>query len=332
MKLANKWSGWSSAVGVTFFLCSICLFVPGQSVERKNNPYAPSPAGNSRTVAVGGNATEIASINLPMIRPNTTVPPNRSDTIVMPTVVGSRPLLLTEIYRVGIEDVLYIKIRNAVSQPSYTTVRPDGTIDFPLAGENIAVVGLTPEEIGGKLARSIKLFAHTEVEVAVREYASHTITVSGNVKNPGIKNLRREAVPLFTVTAEAMIDQFTNRVKIEGPEQNLAIYDLRDLNTGNVLVFPGSKIDYSIDKVRALGSYIVRRSRIAPQQYSLNAGLTLLQAVAAASGPSSESTKATIRRMNKGKASSLEFDLRAIRSGKLSDPTIEAGDTIEIRD
>lgn len=54
----------------------------------------------------------------------------------------------TEIYKIGVGDVLYISLQNAPAKAStYFTVLEDGTIDYPLAGEMIMVGGLTTDEV-----------------------------------------------------------------------------------------------------------------------------------------------------------------------------------------
>ena len=65
------------------------------------------------------------------------------------------------------------------------------------------VVGLTTSEIAAMLRQRIKIFDNPSVAVTIRDYASHAVTISGFVAAPGTKMLRREAVPLYTVLAEA---------------------------------------------------------------------------------------------------------------------------------
>src|SRR3712207_9203005 len=43
----------------------------------------------------------------------------------------------------------------------------------------------------------------SQLVVSVREYVSHSVVVAGLVNDPGTKALRREAMPLYVVLAEA---------------------------------------------------------------------------------------------------------------------------------
>ncbi len=319
--------------GVMVVLFAAAMVITGQSQERRNNPYAPSPAGNSRSMGAPASSAvslgEIASIRS---QGKSEERPAIFEPIVIYTTKETKPLALTEIYKVGINDVLHIRLKNVSSGSTYYTVRTDGTIDFPLAGENVHVDGLTVEDINTKLTRSIKLFADPKVEVAIREYASHKISVSGSVGNPGEKYLRREAVPLFVIRSEAITDPASSSVKITNAKGESLTYDLNDPQTDNILVYPASNIEFTIVKGLTPSAYYVTGKRVAAGEKRLTLGLTLLKAVIEASNSDGEPKRAMIRRTNRdGKLTTLEFDLKAIKTGKIADPTIEAGDIIDLR-
>src|SRR5688500_9682247 len=116
----------------------------------------------------------------------------------------------TEIYRVGIGDVLDIRLLNSAANNSSTlfTVVANGVIDLPIAGGAIKVAGLTPEEIQTRIGEELKRRAVAEkakVSVGVRQYASHAVMVTGLVVHPGTRFLRREEVPLYVVLAESQL-------------------------------------------------------------------------------------------------------------------------------
>ena len=69
------------------------------------------------------------------------------------TTAKSPEPLLTEIYRVGIGDVLDIRLINSpTNRSTLFTVMPSGVIDFPIAGGAILVAGLTTDEIPARIA------------------------------------------------------------------------------------------------------------------------------------------------------------------------------------
>src|SRR5262245_48972233 len=64
---------------------------------------------------------------------------------------------LTEIYRVGVGDVLDIRLLNSAnSKSTLFTVVAGGMIDLPIAGGTISVAGLTPEEIQNIISAELK--------------------------------------------------------------------------------------------------------------------------------------------------------------------------------
>ncbi|MEO6051228.1 MAG: polysaccharide biosynthesis/export family protein [Pyrinomonadaceae bacterium] len=108
--------------------------------------------------------------------------------------VSSR--LPTDIYKVGVGDVLSVNLKNAAQGSGYFTVRQDGTIDFPLAGENVIIADQTVDIIEDILEFGVTRFPDPQIEVRVREYVSHRIKVSGLVEK-----LRREEPPARSDTA-----------------------------------------------------------------------------------------------------------------------------------
>ena len=71
------------------------------------------------------------------------------------TGAPARPL--TEIYRVGVGDVLDIRLLNsATNKSTLFTVIESGVIDLPIAGGTISVAGLTPEEIQNLIGAELK--------------------------------------------------------------------------------------------------------------------------------------------------------------------------------
>jgi protein involved in polysaccharide export with SLBB domain len=151
----------------------------------------------------------------------------------------------TQIYRIGVGDVLYINILNSSDAKGFYSVRNDGTIDYALAGDNIVAQGRTPEALGKMLASGITLFRHAKVEVRVREYASHRILLSGLVSNGGVLYLQRESIPLFVICAGAEVNPKARKVAIRNGRTNaVSTYDLRDPNTLNVVINPGDELDF----------------------------------------------------------------------------------------
>ena len=316
-------------------LVSLFFAVPsaafGQSPERKNNPYAPSPAGNSRqAVPQIQRNNEFASIRSGG-SPAEALTQKVKYELPKPSALSPEPLSVSpvNIYRIGVNDVLHIKLANASGGSAYYPVRKDGTIDFPLAGDNVDVKGLTVSDVAQKLKKSIKLFADPRVEVVVTEYASHSVMISGKVKNPGEKFLRREAVPLFVIKSEAIVDTGANAVKISTGSGETRTYLLNDSLTDTLLIDSGTTLEFIKEDVHPQARYFIAGSETKTSERPLSPGLTLSQA---ATSLSAEARKATIHRKDKtGNYIATDYDLRAIIARKSVDPIIESGDIIRIR-
>lgn len=247
-------------------------------------------------------------------------------------------LLPTEIYKVGVGDILFISLQNAPAKEStFFTVLKDGTIDYPLAGEMVSVLGLTTEEIQSVLQEKIKLYESPQVLVKIREHNSHTYTVLGMVDRAGEKPMQREAIPLFVVRAEAIVQAKSDRAVIKRANSQTETVDLRDKKYEEVLIFPGDIIEFdSAENGNAFAGqpqfYYIGGQIVSGGQKDFYKGITLTQAIIASGGLKKSSVKnVTIRRKNEaGLLVPFSFDLKAIKEGKFADPVLEAGDTVEI--
>ncbi|MGI9055737.1 MAG: polysaccharide biosynthesis/export family protein [Pyrinomonadaceae bacterium] len=246
----------------------------------------------------------------------------------------------TEIYRVGVSDVLFISLQNAPAKTStYFTVLNDGTIDYPLAGEMILVSGLTVEEIEELLQGKIKLYENPQVAVKVREYASHPITVLGLVEKSGEKFIQREAVPLFVVKAESIVQANADQVVIRRGNTDVETVSLTDPKADEILILPGDILEFRNGKtIRNSNSeqqfYYIGGNIASGGQKDFHDGMTLTQAILASGGLKKSNAKSVvIRRKNEnGLLEPAIFNLKEIKNGKAADPVLQAGDTIEIDD
>lgn len=244
----------------------------------------------------------------------------------------------TEIYKVGIGDILFISLQNAPSSAStYFTVLNDGTIDYPLAGRMIAVAGLTVEEIEDLLKEKIKLVENPQVAVKVREHASHSITVLGLVEKAGEKYLPREAMPLYFVRAEAVVQAKANQAVIKRSNAGSEVVDLNDAKNDNVLIFPGDIVEFKFREdqgiaIRQPQFFYIGGNVMSVGQKDFYKGLTLTQAVLVSGGLRKPSVKKVIirRKNTEGLLVATEVNFRAVNDGKEPDPILEAGDTIEV--
>jgi polysaccharide export outer membrane protein len=240
---------------------------------------------------------------------------------------------LTRLYRVGPGDVLDIRINDSQApQSTLFTITPGGLLEHPLLAEALQVGGLSVEEIGSNIEADLKrraLIETPKVSVAVRDYASHTILVSGLVKDSGTKILRREAIPLYVVVADAQPLPEAARVTVVRSEANEAYdIDLAQPAEMNLLVRPGDVITLHANVTQFL--YIGGEVK-SPGEKTYRRGLTLTQALIAAGGVTNKAKEARLGRDDgRGFLTVTRFKLKDIESGKVPDPQVRPGDRITI--
>jgi polysaccharide export outer membrane protein len=256
-------------------------------------------------------------------------------TEVAETNAAANEVSLTKIYRVGPNDVLDIRINDSASPESTLfTVTPSGFIEHPLLAEPLKASGLTVEEISARFESELKrraLVDKPKVSVGVRDYASHTILVSGLVKDSGTKILRREAIPLYVVVADAQPLPEAGRATVLRNESNETFeIDLTETSDMNLLVRPGDVITLLPNTTQFV--YIGGEVKV-PGEKTYRRGLTLTQALIAAGGVTSKAKEASIARDDgKGFLAVTRYKLKEIESGKAQDPLVKAGDRITIKE
>jgi len=241
-------------------------------------------------------------------------------------------LELTEIYRVGVGDVLDIRLLNSAnSKSTLFTVIGGGLIDLPMAGGTVSVAGLTLEEIQTRIAAELKRRAVEEnprVAVDVRQYLSHSVTVTGLVVNPGTRFLRREMVPLYVVLSESQLRNDSARVVIMRAGTPGQAHDLSDPATLNLNVQSGDVITVTS---RPQEFYYIGGRINYPGQKSFQHGITLLQAILAAGGTSRQENRVEVSREGaEGRLVTIRYSIKQIKSGAVEDPKLQAGDRIEV--
>lgn len=298
-------------------------------------------SGVSRTSRSGGHTSlkpaNVAKGNLtppPAANPPARIVTTNSATAPPATTSAATVALApSQVYRVGVHDVLDIQLSaNPTKSSTLFTVLEGGVLEYPFAGGPMPVAGLTTTEIAAALRPRIKIFDNPTVTVSVRDYASHTVSVTGFVGAPGTKTLRREAMPLYAVLAEALVLPEAAHATITRPGRAPIVVDLKDANLSATLVLPG-------DAIKVLGVpagpsefFFIGGEINSPGQKAFNAGLTLTQAILASGGTSAQAgSKIRVSRQGAdGLLVTEEYNLRKILGGKLPDPVLQKGDRIEV--
>ena len=246
-------------------------------------------------------------------------------------VIATDDAPLTEIYKIGVGDVLDIRLLNsATNRSTLYSVIEGGLIDFPIAGGPIPVAGLTTKAVQARITNELKRLAveeGTQVAVGVRQYASHTVIITGLVSSPGTKTLRREAVPLYVLLAEVQPRLDAARATIMRAGAVTEVVDLSDSAAINFTIRPGDIINLT---ARPQDFYYIGGHITNPGQKSFQPGITLVQAILAAGGSAHDNVVELSREGSGGRLATTKLNLKEIKSGKIHDPKLQPGDRVEV--
>jgi len=308
---------------------------PGSESEATRQPEQTTdgvPALKSNDDGASEQEQEPVGVRVSMTVTPASAPLEPPSASPVSTKTSSNETLLTRLYRIGPSDVLNVRINDSQSpQSTLFTVTPSGLLEHPMLPEPLLVTGFTAEEIGSKIEFELSkraLLDNPKVVVGVRDYASHTILVSGLVKESGTKFLRREAIPLYVVVADAQPLPQAARVTVVRSELN-QIYEIDFTQAAdmNLLIRPGDVITLHPNVMQFI--YIGGEVKF-PGEKTYRRGLTLTQAIIS-SGVTPKSKVAEIGRDDgRGFLVGTHFDLKDIQSGKAVDPLLKPGDRIMV--
>ncbi len=306
--------------------------------ETSTNSSAQSPAAPAalakETSAVSATGSASPKTGDAVASPR--VPSTLKDNTESRQIVSSEATAAADpisIYRVGAGDVLDVRLLNLpTNRSTLFTVTAGGLLEYPLLSEPLQVAGLTTDEIGARLAYELKRGAineHPEVAVAVREYVSHTIIVSGLVSDPGTKVLRREAIPLYVVIADAQLRPEAGQVVIDSRATGQkTTVDLTNQAALRMLVYTS---DIVTIEARPRQFFYIGGQVGSPGQKDFHRGMTLTQAILASGGELSRKGTVKIMRQNKdGLLTTASYSLKDILSGRSPDPILEPDDRIGV--
>ncbi len=256
-------------------------------------------------------------------------PPVVSPLVVTPSASPASPAL----YVIGAGDVLDIRLSNTSAKESTLfTVLKNGAIEYPLLDRPLMVVGLTTDDVARTLTAQIKVIKTPRVTVSVRDYASHTVVISGLVDNPGTKVLRRQTMPLYALLAEASIrSEATTATIVRNGKEGLPL-SLKDEQTMAQLISPGDAIRIG-GGTPSSGQFVYVGGDVsAPGEKNFRIGMSMTQVLLSAGANLSTTRTARVSRRNSsGMLATEEYDVAAIAQGKLPDPPVFAGDRIEVK-
>jgi len=255
-----------------------------------------------------------------------------------------------EPYRIGVDDLLQVLVWSRPDLSGQVPVGASGEIQLPLLG-SVPAVNLTPEELSADLSRRYGILDAkiSEVIVTVAEYRSRSVTVVGEVKNPGrysfqsIPNLWEILLAAGGPTAQADLAQVQIvRKDKQGDEPPTVTVDLSAGIEGTHLetlpaVRPHDTVLISSlgGEVSAAGeSFQILGAVAKPGVYKIGSASSLVEALAISGGPlqTADLAKVRLTRPTPKGVAAYELNVKGhLYSGEpLADMHLKSGDTITV--
>ena len=241
-------------------------------------------------------------------------------------------------YIVGPQDVLAITLFDQQDLSGKYTVEADGTFTFPLIGR-VKAGGMSLRDVEQALRTQLSdgFFKNPQVSVSVEQYRSQRIFVVGEVRTPGpyplvgdmtlIEALARAGSTTEHAAGEALIVRSSDGNRSSGPvlpdQKNGADVirvDIKALQSGRLSENATLRDGDTIFVPRAELVYVFGHVHN-PGAYTLQSGVTVLQALSLAGGVTDRGAMSRIRiaRLLEGKRTELRVKL---------DDIVQPGDTI----
>jgi polysaccharide export outer membrane protein len=240
-------------------------------------------------------------------------------------------------YVIGAQDVLSITVFDQPDLGGKYAVELDGSFSFPLVGR-VKAGGMTIREFEGDLKARLAdgYFRNPQITVAVEQYRSQRVFVTGEVRNPGsyaltgdmtlIEALARAGSTTQNASDEVLVvrgrgqnqaappdagDGETIRINLQQLQSGDAAVLNLDLRDGDTIYVARAELTYVLGQVKNPGSYPIRSDTTVLQALSLAGGVT----------PTGAMNRTRIIRSTDGTKTEIK--------AKLTD-TVQPGDTIMV--
>lgn len=143
----------------------------------------------------------------------------------------------TGAYRIGPQDVLDISVFQVPELSKSVQVAETGTINLPLVGE-VAVAGKTAQQVERDLTARLgaEYLQNPQVTVAVKDYNSQSLTISGAVNKPGLYPMRGKVTLMQAIAMagdlEAASDSSVLILREKNGKRQAARFDVSAIQKG----------------------------------------------------------------------------------------------------
>jgi len=290
--------------GLALFVLASATLLPGCAALPTNGPTSGQLQKSVRDSG-GGISAELITLDASVIDGQSMqaavvasafAPLQQDAQAFAPEVVRPNDLLNVTIYEVGV--ALFGMQANAASQTGIPAaaaqtiagVRVDdkGVIDLPYIG-TLAVVGLTPRELGKQIERRLYgLSQSPQAIVSVVESSESAVSISGEISRSGryrLNVVRERVRDLIALAggAPGEPEDFVVRLIRGEKSAEMRLSDIRIGSTDDVFLAPGDKLEL-LKRARTF-TVFGASDRVSQIPFGAD-NVSLLEAIAKAGGPS----------------------------------------------
>ena len=203
-------------------------------------------------------------------------------------------------YVIGPQDVLTVTVFDQADLGGKYAVELDGSFTFPLIGR-VKAGGMTIREFEAQLKTRLAdgFFKNPQVTVAIEQYRSQRVFVTGEVRNPGsyaltgdmtlIEALAKAGSTTPTASDEVVVvrggkgaeqaatpgdGRDTRRINLKNLQSGAAAVENLALRDGDTIFVAKAELTYVLGQVKNPGSYPIRSDTTVLQALSLAGGVT----------------------------------------------------------
>jgi len=238
-------------------------------------------------------------------------------------------------------DLIQVTVFDSPELSGALRVNSRGEVVLPLGGA-VKVKGLTAADAGAAIAAQLKesgVLLEPHVTVLILEYQTQGVTVTGEVRSPGVYPLLANRTVLDMIALAGGLNENAGKVAtvfhrdtpgdVRQVHLNVSVQTSASATEGSVEVLPGDTISvsrsgviYILGDVGRPGGFLVEH----------NDRLSVLQAIALAGGANQTAKMGDTRLMRKTNDGRIEmdFDLKKILKGDGSDLLMADGDILYV--
>lgn len=242
-------------------------------------------------------------------------------------------------YRIKAGDTLGIAVMDEQDLTKHVTVDPQGNVTLPLVNQ-VNLSNMTLSEATTALSKKLAKFIKSpQVSVELLDTVKVQVTVSGEVKSPGIYTIASGARAMDAITQAGGYTQNADLSKTSVTHSGGPGTVTTDLNkfllgtdtTTNVLLAAGDTIVVPSRQTEVVGVFSVIGAVRQPGEKTLTKGITFTEALMMAGGPTelADTTKITIRHQGSTDPVAVNY-VSAVAGDKTANPELIAGDVVYI--